>query len=139
MSPPRWLVSCSSHYGASAENRASHHFQAGRSARTSRADPPSQAHHLSEQVSVEVITLFTFTAPQLMDCAYIDWLETLPCRRKPQKVNQWMGGWGAAGRHYLKRLICPTTRLCMIARISEIPCEDCSTSEQSTPLCTVRR
>ena len=62
---------------------------------TSQADYPSQAHHLSEQVSAEVITLLTFTAPQLMDRDYIDWLEMLPCNRKPQKVNQWMGEWAA--------------------------------------------
>ena len=24
---------------------------------------------------------------------YINWLETLPCNRKPQKVNVWMGSW----------------------------------------------
>ena len=30
-----------------------------------------------------------------MDRDYIDWLETLPCNRKPQKVNQWMGEWAA--------------------------------------------
>ena len=79
--------------GAPAENGASPKFQTGRSARKSKADHPSQAHHLSEQVSAEVITLLTFTAPQLMDRDYIDWLETLPCNRKPQKVNAWMGGW----------------------------------------------
>ena len=28
-----------------------------------------------------------------MNRDYIDWLETLPCNRKPPKVNQWMGGW----------------------------------------------
>ena len=28
-----------------------------------------------------------------MNRDYIDWLETLPCNRKPQKVNVWMGGW----------------------------------------------
>ena len=27
-----------------------------------------------------------------MNRDYIDWLETLPCNRKPQKVNAWMGG-----------------------------------------------
>ena len=55
--------------------------------RTSQADHPSQAHHLSEQVSAEVLNLLTFTAPQLMDRAYLNWLESLPCNRKPQKVN----------------------------------------------------
>ena len=24
---------------------------------------------------------------------YIDWLETLPCSRKRQPINTWMGGW----------------------------------------------
>ena len=28
-----------------------------------------------------------------MNRDYINWLETLPCNRKPQKVNAWMGGW----------------------------------------------
>ena len=28
-----------------------------------------------------------------MNRDYIDWLETLPCNRKTQKVNVWMGGW----------------------------------------------
>ena len=28
-----------------------------------------------------------------MNRDYIDWLETLPFNRKPQKVNAWMGGW----------------------------------------------
>ena len=28
-----------------------------------------------------------------MNRDYIDWLETLPCNRKPQKVNAWMGEW----------------------------------------------
>ena len=28
-----------------------------------------------------------------MNRDYINWLETLPCNRKPQKVNVWMGGW----------------------------------------------
>ena len=28
-----------------------------------------------------------------MDRDYINWLETLPCNRKPQKINTWMGGW----------------------------------------------
>ena len=26
-----------------------------------------------------------------MNRGYINWLETLPCNRKPQKVNVWMG------------------------------------------------
>ena len=26
-----------------------------------------------------------------MNRDYINWLETLPCNRQPQKVNQWMG------------------------------------------------
>ena len=59
------------------------------------ADHPSQAHHLCGQVSPQFITLITFAAPLLMDRDYINWLETLPCNRKPQKVNVWMGGWGA--------------------------------------------
>ena len=28
-----------------------------------------------------------------MNRDYIEWLESLPCNRKPQKVNVWMGGW----------------------------------------------
>ena len=28
-----------------------------------------------------------------MNRDYIDWLSTLPCNRKPQKINAWMGGW----------------------------------------------
>ena len=28
-----------------------------------------------------------------MNRDYINWLETLPCNRKMQKVNAWMGGW----------------------------------------------
>ena len=28
-----------------------------------------------------------------MNRDYINWLETLPCNRKPQKVIVWMGGW----------------------------------------------
>ena len=28
-----------------------------------------------------------------MNHDYINWLETLPCNRKPQKVNVWMGSW----------------------------------------------
>ena len=28
-----------------------------------------------------------------MNRDYINWLETLPCNRKTQKVNAWMGGW----------------------------------------------
>ena len=28
-----------------------------------------------------------------MNRDYINWLETLPCNRKPQKVNVWMGEW----------------------------------------------
>ena len=28
-----------------------------------------------------------------MNRDYITWLETLPCNRKPQKVNVWMGSW----------------------------------------------
>ena len=30
-----------------------------------------------------------------MNRDYINWLETLPCNRKTQKVNAWMGGWAA--------------------------------------------
>ena len=44
-----------------------------------------------------------------MNRDYINWLETLPCNRKTQKVNAWMGGW-VAGRHCLERLICRLTR-----------------------------
>ena len=28
-----------------------------------------------------------------MNRDYIAFLESLPCNRKPQKVNVWMGGW----------------------------------------------
>ena len=28
-----------------------------------------------------------------MNRDYINWLETLPCNGKPQKVNVWMGSW----------------------------------------------
>ena len=28
-----------------------------------------------------------------MDRAYLNWLESSPRNRKPQKVNLWMGGW----------------------------------------------
>ena len=28
-----------------------------------------------------------------MNRDYINWLETLPCNRKPQKVNVWIGSW----------------------------------------------
>ena len=28
-----------------------------------------------------------------MNRDYINWLEALPCNRKPQKVNVWMGSW----------------------------------------------
>ena len=28
-----------------------------------------------------------------MNRDYINWLETLPCNRKPQKVNVWMCDW----------------------------------------------
>ena len=28
-----------------------------------------------------------------MNRDYINWLETLPCNPKPQKVNVWMGSW----------------------------------------------
>ena len=28
-----------------------------------------------------------------MNRDYINWLETLPCNRKTQMVNAWMGGW----------------------------------------------
>ena len=48
--------------GASADNGASPKFQTGRSARKSKANHPSQAHHLCGQVSAEFITLLTFTA-----------------------------------------------------------------------------
>ena len=49
-----------------------------------------------------------------MNRDYINWLETLPSNRKPQKVN-------TSGRHCLKRLICLLTRIGRIARISGIP------------------
>ena len=96
MTPPQWLV-LSFPVTTGPRLRTGPHTIStqGDPPRTSKADHPSQAHHLSEQVSAEVITLITFTAPQLMDRAYIDWLETLPCNRKPQKVNQWMGDWAA--------------------------------------------
>ena len=28
-----------------------------------------------------------------MNRDYIDCLETLPCNRKPDRINSWMGGW----------------------------------------------
>ena len=28
-----------------------------------------------------------------MNRDHIDWLETLPCNRKRQPINTWMGGW----------------------------------------------
>ena len=28
-----------------------------------------------------------------MNRDYINWLEMLPCNRKPPKINTWMGGW----------------------------------------------
>ena len=28
-----------------------------------------------------------------MNRDYIIWLETLPCNRKPQRINTWMSGW----------------------------------------------
>ena len=28
-----------------------------------------------------------------MNRDYVDWLETLPCNRKRQTINTWMGGW----------------------------------------------
>ena len=34
-----------------------------------------------------------------MNRAYIDWLETLPCYRKPQEVNVWMGEWAPLPEH----------------------------------------
>ena len=34
-----------------------------------------------------------------MNRAYIDWLETLPCYRKPQEVNLWMGEWAPLPEH----------------------------------------
>ena len=34
-----------------------------------------------------------------MNRDYINWLETLPCNRKPQKVNVWMGEWAPLPEH----------------------------------------
>ena len=34
-----------------------------------------------------------------MNRDYIDWLETLPCNRKPQKANQWMSEWAPLPEH----------------------------------------
>ena len=34
-----------------------------------------------------------------MNRDYINWLEALPCNRKPQKVNVWMGGWAPLPEH----------------------------------------
>ena len=34
-----------------------------------------------------------------MNRDYLNWLETLPCNRKPQKVNVWMGGWAPLPEH----------------------------------------
>ena len=79
--------------GASADNGASPKFQTGRSARKSKANHPSQAHHLCGQVSTQFITLITFAAQQQMDRDYIDWLSSLPCNQRAPKINTWMGGW----------------------------------------------
>ena len=79
--------------GASAENGASPKFQTGRSARRSKADHPSQAHHLCGQVSPRFITLITFAAQQQMNRDYVDWLTSLPCNQRAPKINTWMGGW----------------------------------------------
>ena len=34
-----------------------------------------------------------------MNRDYINWLETLPCNRKPQKTNQWMSEWAPLPEH----------------------------------------
>ena len=34
-----------------------------------------------------------------MNRDYINWLEMLPCNRKPQKVNAWMGEWAPLPEH----------------------------------------
>ncbi|WP_114988367.1 hypothetical protein [Synechococcus sp. N19] len=34
-----------------------------------------------------------------MNRGYINWLETLPCNRKPQKVNAWMSEWAPLPEH----------------------------------------
>ena len=34
-----------------------------------------------------------------MNRDYINWLETLPCNRKPQKANQWMSEWAPLPEH----------------------------------------
>ena len=51
-----------------------------------------------------------------MNRDYINWLETLPCNRKPQKVNVWMGSWAPLP----EEVICLFTRIGKIARISGI-------------------
>ena len=34
-----------------------------------------------------------------MNRDYINWLETLPCNHKPQKVNVWMDEWAPLPEH----------------------------------------
>ena len=34
-----------------------------------------------------------------MNRDYLNWLETLPCNRKPPKINTWMGGWAPLPEH----------------------------------------
>ena len=34
-----------------------------------------------------------------MNRDYINWLETLPCNRKRQPINTWMGGWAPLPEH----------------------------------------
>ena len=51
-----------------------------------------------------------------MNRDYIDWLETLPCNRKPQKANQWMSEWAPLPEH----VICPATRRSSRSGISVI-------------------
>ena len=34
-----------------------------------------------------------------MNRDYTNWLETLPCNRKPQKINVWMGSWAPLPEH----------------------------------------
>ena len=50
-----------------------------------------------------------------MNRDYIDWLETLPCSRKRQPINTWMGGC----LRYLKRLICLLTRIGRIGKSAQ--------------------
>ena len=52
-----------------------------------------------------------------MNRDYLNWLETLPCNRKPQKVNVWM----SERAPLPEEIDLPLTRIGKIARISATP------------------